>query len=70
MLDGSYTEWRSSSRGTVAATHYCDTLDSDWTNTFANENLPGVAKEGQPTGEIEAQRKWCEGNARDVPESS
>ena len=37
---------------------------------IANENVPGVAKEGQPTEEIEAQRKWREGDARDAPESS
>ena len=63
-------ELKSWNCGGDACLRYCDTLDSDWTNTFANENLPGVAKEGQPTGEIEAQRKWREGNARDVPESS
>jgi hypothetical protein len=36
---------------------YCD---------IANENVPGVAKERQPTEEIEAQRKWYEGNAKDT----
>ena len=63
-------ELKSWNCGSDACLRYCDTLDSDWTNTFANENLPGVAKEGQPTGEIETQRKWRGGNARDVPESS
>ena len=37
---------------------------------IANENVPGVAKEGQPTEEIEAQREWREGDARDAPESN
>ena len=38
-------------------------------NYIANENVPGVAKEGQPTEEIEAQRKWNERDAKDAPES-
>ena len=30
-----------------------------------NEKVPAVAKEGQPTEENEAQRKWSERGARD-----
>ena len=38
-------------------------------NYIANENVPGVAKKGQATQEIEAQRKWSERDAEDSPES-
>ena len=36
--------------------------DNDSRYYSANENIPGVAKKGQPTEleEIEAQRKWSE----------
>ena len=36
---------------------------------ITNENVPGATKEGQPTEEIEAQRKWSERDAKDAPES-
>ena len=34
---------------------------------IANENIPGATKEGQPTEEFEAQRKWSERDAKDAP---
>ena len=51
------TEWRCSSwamdgHGSDRCMRCCDTLD------WKNENVPGVAKEGQPTEEIEAQSCW------------
>ena len=36
-------------------------------NYIANKNVPGATKEGQPTEEIEAQRKWSERDAKDPP---
>ena len=35
-------------------------------NYIANEKVLGVAKEGQPTEEIETQRKWGEMDAKDT----
>ena len=37
---------------------------------IAYENVPGVAKERQPTEEIEAQKKWRERNARGSTDST
>ena len=44
---------------TVAATDACVLRDLGLDKYIVNENVTGVAKEGQP---LEAQRKWREGD--------
>ena len=47
--DAHVEQWSNGCHGSNGCMRCCDTLD--WTN----QNVPGVAKEGQPTEEIEAQ---------------
>ena len=54
-------ELKSRNCGSDACLRYCDTLDLDWTNTFANENLPGVPTAAPFNSYIEYPASFSEG---------